>query len=85
MTALHEAVVHRKFPAVVVLLALQANPNAKDRSGNSPLHLAAYGGHPQREHDLALKLLIKGKPKAKKAVPTGPPRRLLLPMTIPKR
>jgi ankyrin repeat protein len=44
-TLLHHAARSGKYELLVKLLALGLEPMTKDRFGNTPLHIAAGGGH----------------------------------------
>jgi ankyrin repeat protein len=46
-TMLHEAAITGRADVVQMLLALKANPNAKDINGRTPLYKAAFYGHPE--------------------------------------
>ena len=45
-TPLHFAAKHGQLDVASLLLALQANPSAKDHKGQTPLHLAAENDYP---------------------------------------
>lgn len=59
-TPLHWACISRSHTVVNYLLAWGADVNAKDSSGNSPLHLAISEASKSKEYSTIKMLLFKG-------------------------